>query len=141
MTETTMMRLDIGHRIHTHLVQINGEPMLKAKARKETKCVASGKQIKKGDEVYRPFSNSSTRSSRFLASEVEAQEMEEKNRLNQRRANMMIFRCMAQGDEVFIRADNLSAAKARFKEFMGDVPQSLLKWEVVEAAPEGTEFL
>lgn len=140
MTKTTM-QLDIGHRIHTHLVYINGEPMLKAKARKETNCVASGALIKKGDAVYRPLSNSSTRSSRFLASEVERQELEEKDRLNQRRASMMIFRCTAEGDELFIKADNLSAARARFKEFMGDVPQSLLKWEVVDAAPEGTEFL
>jgi hypothetical protein len=123
------------------LVKINGEPMLKAKARKTATCVASGKPINKGDEVYRPLSNSSTRSSRFLASVVESQEAEQNEILNKRRENMMIFRCSAEGDEVFIKADNLAAAKSRFKEFMGDVPQSLLKWEVVESAPEGTEFL
>lgn len=115
--------------------------MLKAKARKKTNCVFSGKPINKGDEVYRPLSNSSTRSSRFLASEVEAQEAEQNQRRNKERESMMIFKCSAEGDEVFIKADNLAAAKFRFKEFMGDVPQSLLKWEVVEFAPEGTEFL
>lgn len=135
------MYLEIGHRIHTRLVCINWEPMLKVKARKKNKCVASGKPINKGDEVYRPLSNSSIRSSRFLASEVEAQETEQNDKLNQRRAAMIIFRCPAEGDEVFIKADHLAAAKSRFKKFIGDVPESLLKWEVVASAPKGTEFL
>lgn len=103
--------------------------------------MASGKIILVGDEVYRPLSNSATRSTRILASEVEKQEADDKIELHERQKDMMIFRCTAEGDEVFIKADNLAAAKNHFKKFMGNVPQDLLKWEVVESAPEGTEFL
>lgn len=63
--------LDVHDRISEHLVRINDEPAIKCKARKATTCVYSRKPIKVGDWVYRPFSNSSTRSVRWLASVVE----------------------------------------------------------------------
>jgi len=53
------------------LAVIDGEPCLRVKARKATTCVHSRKPIKPGDWVYRPFSNSSIRSARWLAAEVE----------------------------------------------------------------------
>jgi hypothetical protein len=62
----------VGRRIHECLVYINGEPCLRATARKETTCCASRKPIKKGDLVYRPLGNSATRSARYLASEIAA---------------------------------------------------------------------
>lgn len=64
----------VGRRIHEHLVYINDEPCMKTKARKATTCVHSRKPITPGDWVYRPFGNSSIRSARWLASEVETAE-------------------------------------------------------------------
>lgn len=66
--------LDVGRRIHDGLVFINGEPCTKTKARKATTCVHSRRPITPGDMVYRPLSNSSIRSVRWLASVVEAAE-------------------------------------------------------------------
>jgi hypothetical protein len=66
--------IKVGRRIHEHLVYIDDEPCTKTKARKATFCVHSRKPINPGDWVYRPFSNSSIRSARWLASEVEAAE-------------------------------------------------------------------
>ena len=66
--------IEVGRRIHEGLVYINGEPCTKTTARKATTCVHSRKPIKPGDWVYRPFGNSSIRSARWLASEVEAAE-------------------------------------------------------------------
>lgn len=63
--------IDVGRRIHSHLVYINGAPCLKSIARKSTTCVESRQPIKPGDEIYRPFGNSATRSARWLASVVE----------------------------------------------------------------------
>lgn len=77
MTQTTprkVMKLDIGSRIHSHLVRIMDEPFLKSKARKKTTCVATGNPINVGDWVYRPLGNSKIRSTRILAEEVERQE-------------------------------------------------------------------
>lgn len=64
--------MNVGRRIHEGLVYIDEEPCIKSKARKATTCVHSRRPIKPGDMVYRPFSNSSTRSARWLADVVEA---------------------------------------------------------------------
>ena len=64
----------VGLRVAAGLVFINGEPCSKTTARKPTTCVHSLKSIKPGDVVYRPLGNSSTRSARYLASEIEALE-------------------------------------------------------------------
>lgn len=66
--------IEVGRRIHPNLVYINGEPCTKTQARKATTCVESRKPIKPGDWVYRPFSNSSIRAARWLASVVETAE-------------------------------------------------------------------
>lgn len=63
--------ITVGRRIHPNLVYINGEPCTKTTARKATTCVESRQPIRPGDEVYRPFGNSSIRSARWLASVVE----------------------------------------------------------------------
>lgn len=62
----------LGRRISPELIVINGQPCTKTTARKATTCISSRKPIKPGDAVYRPFGNSSTRSARYLASEIEA---------------------------------------------------------------------
>lgn len=54
---------------------------------------------------------------------------------------MKIFKCTAESDAVYIRVADLEAAKKRFKEFMGDVPASLLEWEEVVSKPDDEEFL
>lgn len=64
----------VGRRISAQLVYINGEVCTRTVARKPTTCVHSLKKISRGDSIYRPLSNSSTRSARYLASEVEALE-------------------------------------------------------------------
>lgn len=69
------MAMIVGRRIAAELVYINGEPCTKTKARKATTCVHSRKPINPGDAVYRPLGNSSIRSARWLASEVEAAEL------------------------------------------------------------------
>lgn len=63
---------EVGRRISPELVFINGEPCTKTNARKATSCVHSRKQIRPGDPIYRPMGNSSTRSARYLAAEIEA---------------------------------------------------------------------
>lgn len=63
--------IEVGRRIHTHLLYINGIPCLKTVARKSTTCVESRQPINPGDEIYRPFGNSAIRSARWLASVVE----------------------------------------------------------------------
>lgn len=65
------MITEVGKRIHEGLVYINGEPCTKTKARKWTRCIVSGRSIEAGDMIYRPLSNSPTRSARYLASEIE----------------------------------------------------------------------
>jgi hypothetical protein len=72
------MEITVGKRIHEHLAYVCGEPMVKSKARKATTCVATSKPINPGDWVYRPLGNSSVRSVRILASEVEAAEQQTK---------------------------------------------------------------
>lgn len=67
----------VGRRIHEGLVFINDEPCTKTKARKATTCVHSRRPINPGDKVYRPLGNSSIRSARWLASEIEAIEKTE----------------------------------------------------------------
>lgn len=62
----------VGRRIAPQLVYINGDPCSKTTARKATTCVHSRKPINLGDEIYRPLGNSSTRSARYLATEIEA---------------------------------------------------------------------
>lgn len=62
----------VGRRIAPELVYINGEPCTKTAARKATTCVYSRKPIIPGDAVYRPLGNSSIRSARWLAAEIEA---------------------------------------------------------------------
>jgi hypothetical protein len=69
----------IGRRIAPELIIINGEPCTKTIARKAATCVTSRKPIKPGDLVYRPLGNSSTRSARYLASEIEAIETQGAN--------------------------------------------------------------
>jgi hypothetical protein len=64
--------MNVDRRIHEGLVYIDGEPCIKSKARKATTCVHSRRPIEPGDMVYRPLSNSSTRSARWLADVVEA---------------------------------------------------------------------
>ena len=54
---------------------------------------------------------------------------------------MSIFKVEAEGDTLYIEADSQEAAKQRFTDFMGDVPESLLTWSAVEALPDGEELL
>ena len=55
---------------------------------------------------------------------------------------MKTYKCEAMGDVVYIQADDLLSAKARFTEVMGDdVPESMLTWSEVESLPDGEEYL
>lgn len=52
-----------------------------------------------------------------------------------------IFKVTAEGDQMFFGASDLESAKTRFKEIMGDVPESLLTWEEVDELPEGETLM
>lgn len=52
-----------------------------------------------------------------------------------------IFKVEAEGDTVYIEAEDKKAAQARLTEVMGPIPASLLKWSSVEKLPKGEELL
>ena len=54
---------------------------------------------------------------------------------------MEIWKCEAEGDVVYIQAENLAGAQARFKKVIGYVPLSILKWTKIDALPKGEEYL
>jgi len=54
---------------------------------------------------------------------------------------MQIWKVEAEGDTLYIEAEDFQAANDRFEKFMGIMPQSLLAWTQVEKLPEGEEFL
>jgi len=54
---------------------------------------------------------------------------------------MSIYKVTAEGDNLYIEAETLEAAKAKFTHEMGDVPESLLTWTQVDALPDDEEFL
>ena len=54
---------------------------------------------------------------------------------------MKIWKCSGQGDTLYIQARTQALAKARLFEMMGEIPESLLTWEEVDALPDGEEFL
>jgi 2-methylisocitrate lyase-like PEP mutase family enzyme len=52
-----------------------------------------------------------------------------------------IFRVEAEGDTVYIEAEDKKAAIARLTEVMGPIPASMLKWGTVDKLPKGEELL
>jgi hypothetical protein len=52
-----------------------------------------------------------------------------------------IFKVEAEGDVVYIEAEDKKAATARLTEVMGPIPASLLKWSSVDKLPKGEELL
>jgi len=52
-----------------------------------------------------------------------------------------IFRCEAQGDELYIHATSLDHALERLLEVMGYIPPQLLTWREVKRLPKGKVFL
>lgn len=54
---------------------------------------------------------------------------------------MKIYKIEAQGDTMYVKAIDESAALKRLSEFAGDIPRSLLTITVVSKLPEGEEFL
>jgi|SRR5271157_2175001 len=53
----------------------------------------------------------------------------------------LIFKVDAQGDTLFIKAPTEEAARATLRQHMGDIPNQLLTFTVVDALPEGESFL
>lgn len=54
---------------------------------------------------------------------------------------MLIWKCDAQGDTVYIEAFTQAQARTRLVEVMGDIPESLLAWSTVDKLPKGEVFL
>ena len=52
-----------------------------------------------------------------------------------------IFKVEAEGDTVYIEAEDKKAALARLTEVVGPIPESLLKWSSVSKLPKGEELL
>jgi hypothetical protein len=59
----------------------------------------------------------------------------------EKKQTMKIFQVSAQGDVVFIQAEDLAAAQARLTEVCGPIPESLTSFQEVGELPEGEEFL
>lgn len=53
------------------LATIDGQAWARCKARKASRCILSGYEIRPGDLVYRPIGNGANRMQRALASQVE----------------------------------------------------------------------
>lgn len=47
----------------------------------------------------------------------------------------------AEGDTMYINADDLTQAKARLLKMVGPMPVHILTWSEVTELPEGEEFL
>lgn len=54
---------------------------------------------------------------------------------------MKIFKIEAEGDVVYIRADDQDSARIRLTAAMGPIPESLLTWTEVKKLPPGEEYL
>ena len=55
---------------------------------------------------------------------------------------MKIFKCEAQGDTLYFKAETLDAARLRLIDTIGeDIPEKLLIWTEVSETPEGEETL
>lgn len=58
-----------------------------------------------------------------------------------RGVTVKIFQVEAEGDTMYIQAEDKQAAQARFTEKIGDIQVELLDWKVVDSLPDGEEFL
>jgi hypothetical protein len=54
---------------------------------------------------------------------------------------LQIFKVEAEGDTMYIRAENLTCARKILKQQVGPIPESMLKWTEVDELPEGEESL
>jgi hypothetical protein len=52
-----------------------------------------------------------------------------------------IFKVEAEGDTMYIQAEDKRAAQTRFTEKIGDIQVELLKWDEVDTLPDGEEFM
>ena len=52
-----------------------------------------------------------------------------------------IFKVEAEGDTMYINADNLDQAKYRLLKMVGPIPESMLTWTEASELPKGEEFL
>lgn len=54
---------------------------------------------------------------------------------------MEIWKVEAEGDTLYIHANNQHDASQQLKHAMGPIPASLLTWTKIDALPEGEEYL
>lgn len=52
-----------------------------------------------------------------------------------------IFKVEAEGDTMYFGADDLDGAKKKLNDFIGPIPDSLVKWSEVDEVPDGEEAL
>ena len=52
-----------------------------------------------------------------------------------------IYKCRAEGDTVYIQARSEQEARELLFSKMGEIPEELLGWSVVNKLPKGEEFL
>ena len=54
---------------------------------------------------------------------------------------MSIFKVVAQGDTMYIEAENQETAAEKLRTVCGEIPDHLLDWSEVAEAPEGETIL
>lgn len=54
---------------------------------------------------------------------------------------MSIFKVEAQGDTLYVEAEDLQSACSKFTECIGVVPTSLCVWQQVDELPDGEEAI
>jgi hypothetical protein len=54
---------------------------------------------------------------------------------------MKIFKAEAEGDTIYVEAEDLDLAKNKFTAVMGEMPEGLVTWSEVDSLPEGEELM
>ena len=54
---------------------------------------------------------------------------------------MLTWKVEAEGDTVYVQAENIEQAKARFEKSFGGIPEDLVKWTQIDALPKGEEAI
>lgn len=52
-----------------------------------------------------------------------------------------IFKVEAEGDTMYIGADDQNGARMKLTEAIGQIPESMLSWSEVPTLPDGEELL
>jgi hypothetical protein len=53
----------------------------------------------------------------------------------------MIWKVEAEGDTVYVEADDIDEAEKKFQKYFGKIPKRMMKWTVVDKIPEGEETI